>query len=63
LVSMEGNAVYLRQSGEYARSALAISERLRDEMPNLLQQVRALPDWAHISTPMQISPVLVDSTQ
>jgi len=60
LMSMEGNAVYLRQSGDYARSALAISERLRDEMPNLLEQARALPDWAQISTPMQIPPVLVD---
>lgn len=53
LASVGGNARYLQQAGEYAQSARAISERLRDEAPNLLMHVQALPDWVRVPTPVQ----------
>ena len=63
LASIEGNPLYLRQSGEYARSAMAISERLRDEMPNLLAQAQTLPSWVPITAPIEAASVLVDQAQ
>ncbi|HKS70835.1 MAG TPA: hypothetical protein VJQ45_10460, partial [Ktedonobacterales bacterium] len=43
LEALDGRPGSLRAAAFYAQSATTIAERLREEMPNLLDQVRALP--------------------
>lgn len=46
LAALSGRAPTSGEVSTYVQSATAIAERLHDELPTLLAQVRALPAWA-----------------